>query len=231
MSQGLIVRCPACGSRLRLQPGRELPDRFKVRCSSCSKPFLVRRKDEGQRPPVEPLDNTLTGEKVPSSPVLDDQATHVHDAHPQLTASPASIPPPSSSPSPPPSQRSIARATPPSPAPHPHSPPPPSRHTIAGGGEPLKRLGSTFLPGELVASRYRIERFIAKGGRGEVYDAFDTALGDHVALKTIRPDVAADELALERFKREIHLARQVTHRNVCRIHDLGTHLSDSPVAR
>ncbi len=236
VSQGLIVRCPACGSRLRLQPGRELPDRFKVRCSQCSKPFLVRRKDEGQRPPVEPLDNTLTGERVPSSPVLDDQATHVHDPQHALTASPASIPPRSPSPlphaSPPPSQRSIPRPTP---IPHPqppgaYSPPPPPRHTIAGGGEQPKKLGSTFLPGELVAGRYRIERFIAKGGMGEVYDAFDTALEDHVALKTIRPDVAADEHALERFKREIHLARQVTHRNVCRIHDLGTHLSDSPVA-
>src|ERR1044072_3334616 len=139
MSQGLIVRCPACGSRLRLQPGRELPDRFKVRCSSCSKPFLVRRKDEGQRPPVEPLDNTLTGENGPSSPALDDQATHVHDAHHQLTASPASIPPPSSSPSPPPSQRSIARATPPSPGPHPHSPPPTPRHPTVRRGQPPQR--------------------------------------------------------------------------------------------
>jgi len=229
VSQGLIVRCPACGSRLRLQPGRELPDRFKVRCSSCSKPFLVRRRDEGQRPPVDPLDNTLTGERVPSSPALDDQATHVHDAQHALTASPASISPRSPSPSPPPSQRSMPRPAP-APASPAHSPPPASRHTIAGGGEQPKKLGSTFLPGELVAGRYRVERFIAKGGMGEVYDAFDTALGDHVALKTIRPDVAADEHALERFKREIHLARQVTHRNVCRIHDLGTHLSDSPIA-
>src|SRR6185295_8420690 len=73
--------------------------------------------------------------------------------------------------------------------------------------------GQTFAPGEVVAGRYRIERFIAKGGMGEVYAAFDTALNDHVALKTVRPDVAADEMALERFKREIHLARQVTHRN------------------
>ncbi len=225
VSQGLIVRCPACGSRLRLQPGRELPDRFKVRCSSCAKPFLVRRKDEGQRPPVDPLDNTLTGEKVPSSPALDDQATHVHDAHHQLTASPPSVAPRSPLP---PSQPSLQR-----PAPAPSPPPTPaaaSRHTIAGGGEQPRKLGSTFLPGELVAGRYRIERFIAKGGMGEVYDAFDTALGDHVALKTIRPDVAHDESALERFKREIHLARQVTHRNVCRIHDLGSHSSESPVA-
>src|SRR4029079_2796402 len=114
VSQGLIVRCPACGSRLPLQPRRQPADRFKVRCSSCSKPFLVRRRDEGPSgstrsgPPVDPLDNTLTGERVPSSPALDDQATHVHDAKHALTASPASISPRSPSPSPPPpSQRSI----------------------------------------------------------------------------------------------------------------------------
>ncbi len=199
VSQGLIVRCPACGSRLRLQPGRELPDRFKVRCSSCSKPFLVRRRDEGQHPNAAPLDRTLTGERVTPSP-LDDQPTHLN----QLTASPPQTLRPS-------------------------APPHAAAPTIPVGDLP-RRQATTFLPGELVAGRYRIERFIAKGGMGEVYGAFDTALGDSVALKTIRPDVAADESALERFKREIHLARQVTHRNVCRIHDLGAHSSDSSVA-
>ena len=200
VSQGLIVRCPACGSRLRLQPGRELPDRFKVRCSSCSKPFLVRRREEGQHPNAAELDRTLTGEKVTPSP-LDDQPTHLN----QLTASPPQTLRPASSP-----------------------PPRAAAPTIPVGDLP-RRQATTFLPGELVAGRYRIERFIAKGGMGEVYEAFDTALGDSVALKTIRPDVAADESALERFKREIHLARQVTHRNVCRIHDLGAHVSDSSV--
>jgi serine/threonine protein kinase len=156
VTQGLIVRCPACGSRLRLQPGRELPDRFKVRCSSCGKPFLVRRRDEGQRAnPAEPLDRTLTGEKVPTSP-LDDQPTHLN----QLTASPPQTQRPSGP----------ARAGPP-----------------PLGGDLPRKLGTTFVPGELVAGRYRIERFIAKGGMGEVYEAFDTALEDNVALKTSAP--------------------------------------------
>ncbi|HEV8630733.1 MAG TPA: tetratricopeptide repeat protein [Thermoanaerobaculia bacterium] len=204
MSQGLIVRCPACGSRLRLQPGRELPDRFKVRCSACSKPFLVRRKDE-RGAADSPLERTLTGERVGGPG--DDQQTHLHSAG-NLTATPpaAPRPPPSAS-----ALGSIGAA-------------------VASAAAPGSSKGQTFVPGELVAGRYRIERFIAKGGMGEVYAAFDTALNDHVALKTVRPDVAADELALERFKREIHLARQVTHRNVCRIHDLGAYRSDSPLA-
>ena len=80
-----------------------------------------------------------------------------------------------------------------------------------------------FAPGQLVAERYRIVRFIAMGGMGEVYAAHDTVLGDRVALKTIRPEIAAKEQALRRFKREIQLARKVSHSNVCRIFDIGQH--------
>ncbi len=213
MTSGLVVRCPACSSRLRLQPGRELPDRFKVRCSACGKPFLVRRRDEGQQgAPAEPFDRTLTGERVAAASGKDDEATRSTPAS-QLTASPS------------PTQRPPLRTQPPARS-------PPSLSSTLGGVTEVagRSLAATFAIGELVAGRYRIDRFIAKGGMGEVYEAFDTALGDSVALKTVRPDVAADELALERFKREIHLARQVTHRNVCRIHDLGSHPSESPVA-
>lgn len=80
-----------------------------------------------------------------------------------------------------------------------------------------------FGPGELVAERYRIRRFIARGGMGEVYEAEDLELGSAVALKTIQPRDADQDLAIERFKREIFLARRVTHPNVCRIYDVGFH--------
>ena len=80
-----------------------------------------------------------------------------------------------------------------------------------------------FGPGELVGGRYRIVRFVARGGMGEVYEAEDAELRGRVALKTIRPEVASSHQALERFKREIQLARQVTHPNVCRIFDIGYH--------
>src|SRR5436309_1722589 len=65
--------------------------------------------------------------------------------------------------------------------------------------------------GRLLASRFRIVRFLARGGMGEVYEAEDLELGEHVAIKTVRPDLAWDEQALARFKQEIQLARKVTH--------------------
>jgi tetratricopeptide (TPR) repeat protein len=58
---------------------------------------------------------------------------------------------------------------------------------------------------------------------GEVYETEDIELAERVALKTIRPNIVGDERAIDRFKREIHLARQVSHPNVCRIFDLGYH--------
>ena len=82
-------------------------------------------------------------------------------------------------------------------------------------------------PGNLLAERFHIIRFLASGGMGEVYEAEDVELGERVALKTIRPDLLGDGHSLERFKREVHLARSVTHPNICRIFDLFRH----PVSR
>ena len=84
----------------------------------------------------------------------------------------------------------------------------------------------TFAPGEIVAERFRIHRFIAEGGMGEVYAAEDLELNETVALKTIRPVLARDPETLARFKLEIQLARKVTHRNVSRIFDLFRHEVD-----
>jgi len=80
-----------------------------------------------------------------------------------------------------------------------------------------------FLPGKELAGRFRIARFIASGGMSDVYEVEDMQLGEHVALKTIRPEMIGDARALSRFKREIQYAKRVTHPNVCRIHDLGSH--------
>jgi len=84
----------------------------------------------------------------------------------------------------------------------------------------------TFAVDDVVAGRYRVVRFIARGGMGEVYEVEDLELGEKVALKTICPELAATDRARERFKREILLARKVTHPNVCRIFDLGYHVVD-----
>jgi eukaryotic-like serine/threonine-protein kinase len=88
---------------------------------------------------------------------------------------------------------------------------------------PPPRGQGRFAPGEIVAGRYRIARFIAQGGMGAVYAAEDLELGGAVALKTVLPLVAQDEASVERFKREIQLARKVTHPNACRIFEFGTH--------
>jgi tetratricopeptide (TPR) repeat protein len=87
-------------------------------------------------------------------------------------------------------------------------------------------LSATALaPGQAFGTRYRIIRELGRGGMGIVYQAWDDELGVAVALKTIQPDTTGDpEAARERelrFKRELVLARQVTHKHVVRIHDLG----------
>jgi tetratricopeptide (TPR) repeat protein/tRNA A-37 threonylcarbamoyl transferase component Bud32/TolB-like protein len=79
-----------------------------------------------------------------------------------------------------------------------------------------------FAPEATIAGRYRVVRFIARGGMGEVYEVEDQELKERVALKTVRPEAARDTFAVERFRREIQLARKVTHPNVCRIFDVGS---------
>src|SRR6266850_905092 len=81
--------------------------------------------------------------------------------------------------------------------------------------------GARLAPRTLLGTRYEILDILGEGGMGTVYKAQDRELGRLVALKIIRPEMAARPEILERFKREILLASQVTHKNVLRIHDLG----------
>jgi eukaryotic-like serine/threonine-protein kinase len=83
--------------------------------------------------------------------------------------------------------------------------------------------GATCAVGDLLAGRFRIVRFIARGGMGELYEAEDLELRERVALKAMRPEIASDKDANRRFRREVQLARQVTHPNICRIFDLFQH--------
>jgi eukaryotic-like serine/threonine-protein kinase len=75
--------------------------------------------------------------------------------------------------------------------------------------------------GHLLAQRYEVLSLLGEGGMGAVYKARDVELGRMVALKVIRPDLARNRAILDRFKQELILATQVTHRNVVRIYDLG----------
>ena len=104
-----------------------------------------------------------------------------------------------------------------------------SPRDLAPGGPPeadVTRTApviATFRAGDLLCDRFRVVRFIARGGMGELYEAEDLTLGERVALKTIRSEIAVDLKANQRFRREVQLARKVTHPNICRIFDLFEH--------
>ena len=78
-----------------------------------------------------------------------------------------------------------------------------------------------FVPGTILADRYRIVGLLGKGGMGEVYRADDLKLSQPVALKFLPDRYLTDGAALARFHREVRVARQVSHRNVCRVYDIG----------
>ena len=94
------------------------------------------------------------------------------------------------------------------------------------GNDSLPRLApsgsaSSSLPaGSVLASRFTLNRFLACGGMGEVYEAWDQDLQERVAIKIIRPDLAASPEVIERFRREVRQARAISHPNVCRVHEL-----------
>jgi len=78
-----------------------------------------------------------------------------------------------------------------------------------------------FVPGQILIERYRVVALIGKGGMGEVYRADDLRLGHTVALKFLPEQVKQSGAALARFHREVRIARQVSHPNVCRVFDIG----------
>ncbi len=78
-----------------------------------------------------------------------------------------------------------------------------------------------FLPGAMLAGRYRIHGLLGRGGMGEVYRADDLKLGQPVALKFLPRELNGDRERLNRFLGEIRLARQVSHPSVCRVYDVG----------
>ena len=80
-----------------------------------------------------------------------------------------------------------------------------------------------FRDGQVVARRYRVLGWLGRGGVGQVYEVKDLELGERVALKTLHPILAGSTQALEQFKREVLLARTVTHENVCRLFEFGRH--------
>src|SRR5579864_4371369 len=95
-------------------------------------------------------------------------------------------------------------------------------HTDPGVGVPIAKSPSGALAeGAVLGERYEIIKMLGEGGMGTVYKARDREVDRLVALKVIRSELANKPEILRRFKQELILARQVTHRNVIRIFDLG----------
>ncbi len=86
---------------------------------------------------------------------------------------------------------------------------------------PVGLIEGRFQIGATVAGRYRILGLLGRGGMGEVYRAHDVKLDQQVALKFLPEALGRDGAAVARFHNEVRTARQVTHPNVCRVHDIG----------
>jgi serine/threonine protein kinase len=97
---------------------------------------------------------------------------------------------------------------------------PPSDPNVTGTYDPPSPV-DRFPPGTLLAGRYRLVAALGRGGMGEVYRADDLTLGQPVALKFLPSHLADDPDRLARFRKEVALARRVSHPHVCRVYDLA----------
>ena len=89
--------------------------------------------------------------------------------------------------------------------------------------KPIKKLSR----GAIFAKRYEVIEELGEGGMGRVYRVLDNKINEEVALKLIRPEIAADKRTIDRFSNELKMARKISHKNVCRMYHLseesGTH--------
>jgi serine/threonine protein kinase len=81
--------------------------------------------------------------------------------------------------------------------------------------------GEELTVGKTLADRYHIVEELGKGGMGFVYKVFDTRIQEDVALKILKPEVAANKDTIKRFDNELKFARRITHKSVCRMHDIN----------
>jgi serine/threonine protein kinase/Tfp pilus assembly protein PilF len=96
-----------------------------------------------------------------------------------------------------------------------------SKEIAAPLTETLETPKEELTTGSTFAGRYQIIEELGKGGMGKVYKAVDKEINTKVALKLIKPEVAADKKTIERFRNELKMARDISHKNVCRMYDLN----------
>ncbi len=75
--------------------------------------------------------------------------------------------------------------------------------------------------GTVFADRYEIIEELGTGGMGKVYRVEDTKAKEEIALKLIKPEIAADKKTIDRFRNELTTARKIRHKNICGMYDLG----------
>ena len=97
----------------------------------------------------------------------------------------------------------------------------PSDEVSVAETETAETLIKELTTGSIFAERYQIIEELGKGGMGNVYKIFDKKIKEKVALKLLKPEVGTDKKTIERFSNELKFARKISHRNVCRMYDLG----------
>ena len=90
-----------------------------------------------------------------------------------------------------------------------------------GQTETLQTSARELTTGSTFAGRYQVIEELGHGGMGRVYKVHDTKTREKIALKLLKPEISSDGEAIERFGNELRLARKISHRNVCRMYDLG----------
>jgi len=87
--------------------------------------------------------------------------------------------------------------------------------------ETLEIPREELIPGSTFAGRYQVIEELGKGGMGKVYKVFDKEINAKVALKLLKPEIAPDKNSIDRFRNELKVARDISHKNICRMYDLG----------
>ena len=101
------------------------------------------------------------------------------------------------------------------------TPPPETPKKDKEATKPLPTPIRELRRGAVFAKRYEIIEELGRGGMGRLYRVLDTKINQEVALKILRPEISRDQQTIDRFSNELRLARQVAHKNVCRMYHLG----------